>query len=133
MRVFKTRTRVRYAETDCSGIVYYNQYFVYFELGRVELFRALQLPYDRRLPIVEAGCRFHASARFDDLLEIHTFVEEIRTRAFRFGHQVHRVRDEATDELELLARGFAAMVHADPGRQGAPMPARFREALESIA
>ena len=44
MRVFKTRVRVRYAETDAAGIVYYNNFFVYFELGRVEMFRELAPP-----------------------------------------------------------------------------------------
>ncbi len=76
-RVYTTRTRVRYAETDATGIVYYGSYFEYFEVGRVEMFRTLGLPYDWRLPIVETHCRYRAEARFDDVLEVETTVEEV--------------------------------------------------------
>ena len=109
MRRFTTRTRARYAETDATGIVYYNSYFVYFELGRVEMFRELGLPYDGRLPIVETSCRYRASAQFDDVLEIQTVVEELRTRSFRTSCQVFRVGDDdeagARVNLALLKQG----------------------------
>ena len=125
MKRFSTTTRVRYAETDASGIVYYNNYFVYFEVGRVELFRQLGLPYDRRLPIVEARCRYHASARFDDLLRIETFVEQLRTRAFRIGSRVYRDR-------QLLVEGHVAMATVDDQGQLIPLPDVFRETLEPL-
>ena len=129
-RVFQTRTRVRYAETDASGIVYYNNYFVYFELGRIEMFRELGLPYDEHLPIVETACRFHASARFDDLLEIHSFVEETRRCGFRIGCRVYRVDDDGADPA-LLAEGHTAMVTVDDSRTPTALPARFREAFDA--
>ena len=69
LRQFRTQTRVRYAETDATGIVYYANYLIYFELGRIEMFRELGLSYDRHLPIVETGCRYHASASFDAPLD----------------------------------------------------------------
>ena len=131
MRIFTTRTRARYAETDASGIVYYNSYLVYFEVGRVEMFRELGLPYDARLPIVETRIRYRAPARFDELLEIHSFVEELRTRAFRIGHRVYRVGEG--DELELLVEGATAMVTTDEERKPVPLPALFRRALEQAA
>ena len=95
MKVFSTRLRVRYADTDTSGIVYYASYFLYFETGRVEMFRELGLPYDYHLPIVETACRYRAPARFDDLLEVHSFVEGTRSKGFRIGHRVRNLRQRS--------------------------------------
>ena len=128
MRVFKTRVRVRYAETDAAGIVDDNNFFVYFELGRVEMFRELELPYDWRLPIVETACRFHASARFDDSLEIDSSVEELRSKGFRIGCKVYRLEGE---ERVLLAEGHTAMVTVGEDRRPVPLPDAFRHALSA--
>ncbi len=131
MKRFSTTLRARYAETDTSGIVYYNNYFVYFEVGRVEMFRELGLPYDRRLPIVEARCRYHASAQFDDRLEVQTFVEEVRTRAFRIGSRVYRL-PPGGGEPQLLVEGHVAMATVDDQGALIPLPAAFREAFEGL-
>ncbi|MBN2490844.1 MAG: acyl-CoA thioesterase [Planctomycetes bacterium] len=128
-RIFQTSTRVRYAETDAAGIVYYNNYFVYFEVGRIEMFRELELPYEWWLPIAETHATFHASAVFDDPLEIHSFVDEIRRAGFRIGCRVHRVRPGA--EPVLLAEGYTAMVSVGPDRRPIPLPEDFRRKLEA--
>jgi acyl-CoA thioester hydrolase len=127
MRIFSTRTRARYADTDTSGIVYYASYFLYFETGRVEMFRELGLPYDYHLPIVETACRYRAPARFDDLLEIHSFVEELRSKGFRIGHRVHRVQQDGS--LELLVEGHTAMVTVGEDRKAIALPESFRAAF----
>ena len=135
MKIFKTSTRVRYAETDAAGIVYYNNFFVYFELGRIEMFRELGLPYDWRLPIAETGAVFHASASFDDLLEIHSFVSQIRSKGFRIGCRVYRVDENGNGgerKLTLLAEGFTAMVTIDESRRPVPLPDDFRRAFEAV-
>ncbi|MBW2526054.1 MAG: acyl-CoA thioesterase [Deltaproteobacteria bacterium] len=127
MKTFRTQTRVRYAETDATGIAYYNSYLVYFEVGRIEMFRDLGLTYDWRLPIRETHCRYHASAEFDDVIEIETFVEEVRTKAFRLGSRALCVRPE--QEPQLLAEGYTVMVTLDDQGQPSPMPPEFRTAL----
>lgn len=127
-KVFTTRLRARYAETDATGIVYYNQYFVYLEVGRIEMFRELGLTYDRHLPIAETGCRYHASAVFDDLLEVETFVEEVRSKGFRLGGRVFRVNEDAI--RTLLVEGFTSMVTVDDDHRPIPLPPAFREAFE---
>ncbi|MCC6664937.1 MAG: acyl-CoA thioesterase [Polyangiaceae bacterium] len=127
MKVFSTRLRVRYADTDTSGIVYYASYFLYFETGRVEMFRELGLPYDYHLPIVETACRYRAPARFDDLLEVHSFVEGTRSKGFRIGHRVHRVQSDGA--LELLVEGHTSMVTVGEDRKPVPLPPRFVEAF----
>ena len=70
---------MRYAETDQMGIVYYANYFVWFELGRVEVLRSLGLTYKqleiehrRILPVIEARCRYRAPARYDEEIVIET-------------------------------------------------------------
>jgi acyl-CoA thioester hydrolase len=127
MKRYKTRTRVRYAETDATGIAYYASYFLYFEIGRIEMFRDLGLPYDAQLPIAETACRYHASARFDELLEIHSFVEEVRSKGFRIGCCVYRVRAE--DNLELLVEGHTSMVTVGDDGRPVPLPDAFRNAF----
>jgi acyl-CoA thioester hydrolase len=129
MHTHVTSTRVRYAETDATGIVYYANYFIYFEVGRIELFRKLGLPYDKRLPIVETTCRYRASATFDDELEIHTVVEELRVKSFRLGSRVYR-RDPCGGELQLLVEGVTVMVTTDDQGKPCPLPAAFRAAFE---
>ena len=129
-RVFTTRTRVRYAETDASGIAYYAGYLVWFELGRIELFRELGLPYDRSLPIAETWCRYRAAARFDDLLEVRTWLAEVRSKGFRLAGEVWRLGDGG--EPRLLAEGYTAMVTTDDQRRPAPLPELFAAAFSAI-
>ncbi len=89
---FTTTVRVRYAETDAMGWVYYGCYFVYFEIGRTELMRELWCPYSEiekngvRLPVVSTGCRFWAGARYDDLLRIVTGVSVLSAYRLRFDY-----------------------------------------------
>ncbi len=129
MEPHRTRLRARYAETDATGIVYYNSYFVYFEVGRVEMFRTLGLPYDWRLPIVETHCRYRASARFDDPLEVESVVEEVRTRAFRVSQRVYRLTGAPdAEERELLVEGYTVMMTQDE-HGPIPLPAAFRVAF----
>jgi len=127
-RTFTTRTRVRYAETDAAGIAYYNNFFVYFELGRIELFRELGLPYDWRLPIAETYARYHSPAFFDDVLEIRSHVAEVRRAGFRIACEVHRIRQDGTSQL--LAEGFTAMVTVGDDRRPKPLPDTFRAAFD---
>ena len=129
-KIFKTQTRVRYAETDASGIVYYNNYFVYFEIGRIEMFRELHLPYDHRLPIAESYAEYHDSAEFDDMLEIHSFVAEVRRAGFRIGCQVYRLLEN--DEKLLLVSGYTAMVTVDDNRKPTTLSPAFKTALANI-
>ena len=78
--------RVPYADTDQMGIVYYANYFVYFERLRNELLRATGVPYrvweerGLRLPVVEAHAAYIAPARYDDLLEIPQMAADIEAR-----------------------------------------------------
>jgi acyl-CoA thioester hydrolase len=121
---------VRYAETDQMGVVYYANYFVWFEVGRTDLLRASGSTYREleaeglSLPVIEAQCAYLRSARYDDELEIRTtgrFVSPIRVE---FAYEVVRPADGAT-----IATGRT--VHASLDRDGKPRrpPARMKDAL----
>jgi acyl-CoA thioester hydrolase len=112
------KVRVRYAETDQMGVVYHGNYFTWFEVGRVELCRALGFEYkqmesedDCFIVVADAHCRYKRSARFDDELIVRTRVADATKRTIKFGYEVLR-------DSELLATGETVHVICD--RQGRP-------------
>jgi acyl-CoA thioester hydrolase len=134
--------RVRYAETDQMGVVYYANFFVWFEIGRVELMRSLGFDYreieeeaHRFLPVVEANCRYKAPARYDDLLTLETRVLNQRTSMIRFGYRLLREMPSRIDEQVpvLLAEGETVHVVVDKTMQKTALPERFAAALRGMA
>ena len=98
--VSETTIRVRYAETDTMGVVYYGHYLTYFEVGRVEFLRQHGFPMstvDRkvRMPVVEASVRYVRPARLDDLLRIRCWISERKRASFVFRYDI---RQAETDE-----------------------------------
>lgn len=100
----KTQLRVRFSETDQMGIVYHSNYLIWFEVGRSELFRELDLPFTQiveqgiGLAVIEASCRYRKPSCYDDKLEIITTLEHMSSRSVRFIYHIYR------DET-LLAEG----------------------------
>ena len=89
--------RVQWGDTDAAGIVFYPNYFRWFDHAGHEFLRRVGLPvemlmrqYQTALPIIEVGCRFHQPVRYNDSLTIETAITEVRTRSFRFEHRVSR-------------------------------------------
>ena len=87
--------RVRYAETDTMGIVYYANYLVYFEVGRVEFLRQNGFPMaevDRKIhmPVVEATVRYVKAARLDDLLRVWCWIGERKRASFLFRYEIRQ-------------------------------------------
>ncbi|MDP6371869.1 MAG: thioesterase family protein [Vicinamibacterales bacterium] len=78
MRTSTSSVRVRYAETDKMGVVYYANYLVWFEVARTDLLRTMGWTYREMeeagvsLPVIEAHCEYHRPARYDDELEVAT-------------------------------------------------------------
>ncbi len=134
-----TQVRVRYAETDQMGIVYYANYLVWFELGRVELLRSLGLAYSRLeddhgciLPVVEARCRYRAPARYDDEILIETRPAMLRGSVLKFAYRIYRKLDQKEKERELLAEGETVHVVCDDQLQRKPLPERYTAALKAL-
>ncbi|HWG37415.1 MAG TPA: thioesterase family protein [Terriglobales bacterium] len=124
----ETQVRVRYAETDQMGVVYYANYLVWFEVGRVEHLRARGISYrdmeredDCKIAVVEARCRYKAPARFDDLVTIRTRVARQRAAVVAFEYQAVRARDGV-----LLAEGETVHVCIDKNFQACPLPEKYR-------
>ena len=124
-----TTVRVRYAETDQMGVVYHANYLIWFEVGRVELMRALGIEYkkmeiedDCHIVVVDVRCRYHSSARYDEELRVRTRIAESRNRMIRFAYQVLRGQ-------ELLAVGET--LHVICGSNGKPklLPEKYRVIL----
>jgi acyl-CoA thioester hydrolase len=122
-----SRLRVRYAETDKMGVVYYANYLVWFEVGRTDLLRESGWNYRDMetegfsLPVIEAQCAYRESAKYDDELEVRTTCAVVSPVRIRFNYEVVRVADAA-----MLATGTT--VHATLDRHGRPcrLPERVR-------
>jgi acyl-CoA thioester hydrolase len=97
---FTYRLRVGYVDTDAAGVVHHSQYFRYLEQARVELLRAIGVDYlgfererSLALPVVEVRMKYRAPARFDDLLDVETWVSEGSRAKLVFASQLRRVPD----------------------------------------
>jgi acyl-CoA thioester hydrolase len=88
-KVIETTFRVRYAETDASGVVYHSNYIIWFELGRGEWFWQQGRDYHRDVeerglnwPVIELGARYMAPARYGELVTVRTWLGDTQSRAF---------------------------------------------------
>jgi acyl-CoA thioester hydrolase len=125
-----SRVRVRYAETDKMGVVYYANYFVWFEVGRTDLLREAGWRYrdmetdGYALPVIEAHCTYRESAKYDDDIDVKTGGTMLSPVRVQFTYEVVRAADNAT-----LATG--STIHATLGRDGRPcrLPDRIRRVL----
>ena len=133
-----TEVRVRYAETDQMGIVYYANYLVWFEIGRVELLRSLGLAYSQLeteheciLPVVEASCRYRSPARYDDEILIETSPALLRGSVLNFAYRILRKTTDG-DQPTLLAEGETVHVVCDDQLNKKPLPEHYAEALRAL-
>jgi acyl-CoA thioester hydrolase len=134
-RVGEVRLRVRYAETDQMGVVYHANYFIWLEVGRVELLRQLGFSYRDMeqndqcfIAVVDARCRYKAPARYDDEVIVRTRLKNVRESLMHFGYELVR----ATDAL-VLAEGETTHIVTDGEMKVRAIPEKymkvFREAM----
>ncbi len=126
-----TELRVRYAETDQMGVVYYANYLVWFEIGRVEFMRSLGFDYKQMevedgciLPVVEANCRYKAPARYDDVILIDCWPVLLRGSVLKFAYRVLRA-STAQEAQKVLAEGETVHIVCDASMQKCLMPERY--------
>jgi acyl-CoA thioester hydrolase len=127
--------RVRYAETDQMGVVYYSNFLIWFEVGRTELMRALGFDYKRMeaeedcyLVVADAHCRYHHPARYDELLSVRTRILEAKNRMLKFGYEVFRQADQ-----KLLATGHTIHIACSRAGHAKHFPDKYKQAFLSIA
>jgi acyl-CoA thioester hydrolase len=133
-----TEVRVRYAETDQMGIVYYANYLVWFEIGRVEVLRALGFSYSKLeleheciLPVIEATCRYRSPARYDDQILIETRPALLRSSVLKFAYKIYRKASEEK-ERDLLAEGETVHIVCDDQLNKKPLPHHYAAALKAM-
>jgi acyl-CoA thioester hydrolase len=94
MYQFETNIRVRYAETDQMGFVYYGNYATYYEVTRVEALRSLGISYKILeengvlMPVLENWSKYIRPAKYDDLLTIKLFLKEMPSMRITFEYEV---------------------------------------------
>jgi acyl-CoA thioester hydrolase len=124
------RIRVRYAETDRMGVVYYANYLVWFEVGRTEWLRETGWNYRQMehegvsLPVIEAHCEYRQPARYDDEIDIRTRATLLTPVRLRFDYELVRAADGAT-----TASGHTIHAALDTAGKPCRLPARVRDLL----
>lgn len=124
----RTETRVTYADTDAMGMAYYARYLRWFEMGRSELMRSLGISYREMegegvfLPVSEVFCKYHASARYDDILSIETSIDFLKRASIQFAYRILR----KTDGL-VLVTGKTLHAFVDRGGKIVRIPNGLKE------
>jgi acyl-CoA thioester hydrolase len=128
-----TETRVRYAETDQMGVAYHANYLIWCEMGRTDFIRQHVRSYAElerdgiRLAVADASVRYHAAARYDELVRIETTLSDVRSRALVFDYVITR----AEDGLRLVT-ARTTLVSVDAAGRPAAMPDDLRARLTAV-
>jgi acyl-CoA thioester hydrolase len=125
---------VRYAETDQMGVVYHSNFFIWMEIGRVELMRSLGFEYkqmevedDCHLPVVDARCRYKSPAHYDEQVIVRTELRNLRGSLIHFGYNILRQKDGA-----VLAEGETTHLVVNSRMEKRMLPERYRQGFEAI-
>jgi len=123
----ETRLRVRYAETDNMGVVYYANYLVWMEVGRLDLCRACGFNYRDMeaedgifLAVAESHCRYRSPARFDDEVIVKTWIESANTRMVTFAYEMRLAESD-----RRLATGTTRHVFVSRAMKPTHLPQKY--------
>lgn len=130
MFVAETEVRVRYAETDQMGYVYYGNYATYYEIGRVESLRSLGFSYKKleeevgvMMPVLELNVRYAAPAFYDEKLRLEVSIPEMPQTRIRFTYKMYN------EGGKLLNEGHTTLVFVN---KASGRPCRIPQALKSV-
>jgi len=133
MKIHKTKIRVRYAETDRMGVVYYANYFVWFELARTEFFDALGLSYreledKEKIGLMVSGAKatYKTPTTYDDHITVESHIANIRNTSLMFLYKIHR-------GSTLIATGETSHVFIDSKGKPIRIPPGVKEKLIASA
>ncbi|MGC8765170.1 MAG: acyl-CoA thioesterase [Brevinematia bacterium] len=129
-----SRIRVRYAETDQMGVVYYSNYFIWMEIGRTNLLRNKGLSYKKleeegyALPVLKAYAEYLKPAHYDEEIFIHSALTEMKGPKIKIEYRIFN------ENNTLLATGYTehAFISSKTGRVTRPPEAFIRLAKELI-
>jgi len=132
VKEFSTEVRVRYADTDQMGVVYYANYLVWLEIARTEFLRFLGVDYrsiekekELSLPVIEAYCKYKSPARYDDIILIKTKASQMKSSFLRFDYELFN-----KETKELLAEAYTTHVFIDKNRKPVRMPQEIKDILD---
>lgn len=114
MFVHEHQKRIRYGETDQMGYLYYGNYALLFEIGRVEAIRAMGTTYKHleeelgiMMPVISMECRYLAPAKYDELITIRTILKELPTKIIAFHHEI------LSEEGKVIHKGMVKLFFVD--------------------
>ena len=131
LRHIDLELRVRYAETDQMGVVYHAEYLVWCEMGRTEYMRQLGTSYasiersGTLLVVADVSIRYHAPARYDEIVRVETTLSDVRSRALTFDYVIFHANDGAR-----LVTARTLLVSLDRAGRPVPLPIEVRAELE---
>lgn len=129
-KIHTTEVKVRYAETDKMGIVYYANYLVWFEVARTEYLLEEGLDYrdvEREglfMAVVESHCVYRSPARYGESVVIESWPSDVKNSSLKFNYRVLRKKDGA-----LLAEGTTTHVLIDKDVKPRKIPEKIRALL----
>lgn len=121
--------RVRYSETDQMGVVYHTNYLNWFEIGRTSFIREMGFSYRQLeeqgvlLPVTEASITFKSPARYDDMVEVRTIIEELTPLRLHFRYEIVHMETGT-----LLVHGQTQHVFTSPAFK----PIRLSRSLPEV-
>jgi acyl-CoA thioester hydrolase len=128
MTVHQTRLRVRYAETDQMGVVYYANYLIWMEVARVEFCKAAGFSYEQMeredgifLAVSEARCRYLYPARFDQDITVETSLSSAHPRMVQFAYEM-----QLTEDGRKVAVGETKHVFCGRDLKPVRLPEKYR-------
>lgn len=128
----RSELRVRYAETDQMGVAYHANYLIWCEVGRTDLIRSLHGSYRDvekegiGLAVSDARIRYHAPARYEDIIVVETTVQAVASRTVTFEYLITKA-----ESGERLASATTTLICIDPSGRVTTMPAALRQALQA--
>ena len=115
------------------GVVYYANFLIWFEIGRVEFMRHLGFDYrdmEREdgcfIAVADARCRYKAPARYDEVLAIRTRLKGLRGPMVQFEYEIVRPADET-----LLAEGETSHIVTDEQMKSRSLPDKYRRVFDA--
>ena len=127
----KTEHRVRYADTDHFGVVYYARYLDWFEAGRTEILREKGITYSQLekqnlfAPVVEIKVNYRKPARYDEIVVLETTVEHVGNSSVKFAY---KVLNKETNEI--LCEAYTVNVFINKEMKAQRIPDDVRKVLE---
>lgn len=131
MFTHETTLRIRYAETDNMGYVYYGNYAAFYEVARTEMLRSTGISYKEledmgvMLPVTDLVCKYYQPARYDDLITIKTSIKEKPLVRIQFEYEIYN------QDGVLLNTGYTQLVFVDKEKsRPCRAPQIFQEKME---